>query len=143
MLTVIIIFDLPHHANITICSFQIGCWSYKNKLLEHIILCSASCRPLSGENEWKFLCLCLHSCFMERSHNRCVLVGGYILFFFFLIQIHFFFCLCRYFALSSQRPESLRTSLQASSPTSPPSTASTTSSCSLSSKHVSLENGEE
>lgn len=48
----------------------------------------------------------------------------------------------RYFALSSQRLGSLRTSSRASSPTSPPSTASMTSSCCLSSKHASLENGE-
>lgn len=53
-----------------------------------------------------------------------------------------FFHLRRYFALSSQRLESLRTSSRASSPTSPPSTAFTTSSCCLSSKHASLENGE-
>lgn len=50
---------------------------------------------------------------------------------------------CRYFALSSQRLESLRTSLQGSSPTSPLSTASMTSSCSLSSRRALLENGEE
>lgn len=57
--------------------------------------------------------------------------------------VFFFFNPCRYFALSSQRLESLRTSLQGSSPTSPLSTASTTSSCSLSSRHALLENGKE
>lgn len=50
---------------------------------------------------------------------------------------------CRYFALSSRRLESLRTSLRGSSPTSPLSTASMTSSCSLSLRHALQENGEE
>ena len=49
----------------------------------------------------------------------------------------------RYFALSSQRLESLRTSSQGSSPTSPPSTASTTSSCSPSWRRGLQESGKD
>lgn len=74
-----------------------------------------------------FFCLCL-----EGEQLSFILLHHF--------RLHF---LCRYFALSSQRLESLRTSLQGSSPTSLQSTASTISSCSRSSRLGLLENGEE
>lgn len=90
-----------------------------------------------GENEWK--CVCLHSCSLfrvgsvYRKERAC----------FWLLVLFILVCgLLRYFALSSQRLGSLRTSSRASSPTSPPSTASMTSSCCLISKRASLKNGE-